>query len=49
MDIKISEAVIMDYEILCEIYAELDKHHRLNHPELFIKPDNYASPLGIIH
>lgn len=42
MDIKIREAVINDYEILCEVYAELDKQHRLNHPELFIKPDDYA-------
>ena len=42
MEIMIREAVINDYESLCEIYAELDKHHRLNHPELFIKPDDYA-------
>lgn len=42
MEIKIREAVINDYESLCEIYAELDKHHRLNHPELFIEPDDYA-------
>jgi len=41
MDIKIREVVINDYEDLCEIYAELDEHHRLNHPELFIKPDGY--------
>jgi diamine N-acetyltransferase len=41
MDIKIREAVIKDYEGLCEIYAELDEHHRLNHPELFIKPEDY--------
>ncbi|MDP4127558.1 MAG: GNAT family N-acetyltransferase [Bacillota bacterium] len=39
MDIKIREAIINDYESLCEVYDELDKHHRLNHPELFIKPD----------
>jgi ribosomal protein S18 acetylase RimI-like enzyme len=42
MDIKIREAVINDYEGLCEVYAELDEHHRLSHPELFIKPDDYA-------
>lgn len=42
MDITIREAVIDDYESLCEIYAELDTHHRVNHPELFIKPDDYA-------
>ena len=42
MDINIREAVINDYESLCEVYAELDEHHRLSHPELFIKPDDYA-------
>ena len=42
MDIKIREAVINDYESLCEIYMELDELHRLNHPELFIKPEDYA-------
>ena len=42
MDIKIREAVIADYESLCEIYVELDEQHRLNHPELFIKPEDYA-------
>ncbi|HYF81953.1 MAG TPA: GNAT family N-acetyltransferase [Clostridia bacterium] len=42
MEIKIREAIIDDYEDLCKIYAELDEHHRLNHPELFIKPDDYA-------
>lgn len=42
MDIKIREAVINDYESLCEVYEELDEHHRLSHPELFIKPDDYA-------
>ena len=41
MDIKIREVNIDDYEDLCKIYAELDEHHRLNHPELFIKPDGY--------
>ena len=41
MDIKIREVTINDYEDLCKIYAELDEHHRLNHPELFIKPDGY--------
>ncbi|MCB8814529.1 GNAT family N-acetyltransferase [Desulfosporosinus shakirovi] len=42
MDIKVREAVINDYESLCEIYVELDEQHRLNHPELFIKPEDYA-------
>lgn len=42
MEIEIREAVISDYESLCEIYAELDEYHRLRHPELFIKPDDYA-------
>ncbi len=42
MEIKIREAVIDDYEDLCKIYGELDEHHRLNHPELFIKPEDYA-------
>lgn len=38
MDIKIREAIANDYEELCGIYSELDEYHRLNHPELFIKP-----------
>lgn len=42
MDIKVREAVINDYESLCEIYTELDEHHRLSHPELFVKPENCA-------
>jgi len=42
MNIEIREAVMHDYEGLCEIYAELDEQHRLNHPELFIKPDDYG-------
>ena len=42
MDIKIREVVINDYEDLCDIYAELDERHRVNHPELFIKPEGYA-------
>ncbi len=42
MDIKIREATPNDYRSLCEIYAELDEYHRLNHPELFIEPDGYA-------
>ena len=42
MDITIREVVLNDYEGLCEIYAELDEQHRVNHPELFIKPDGYA-------
>jgi ribosomal protein S18 acetylase RimI-like enzyme len=41
MDIRIREVAINDYEDLCKIYSELDEHHRLNHPELFIKPDGY--------
>ena len=42
MEIKIREASINDYEGLCEVYVELDELHRLNHPELFIKPEEYA-------
>jgi len=42
MDIKIREAVLNDYVSLCEIYVELDEHHRMNHPELFIQPEDYA-------
>lgn len=41
MDIKIREVGINDHEDLCKIYAELDECHRLNHPELFIRPDGY--------
>jgi len=40
MNIKVREAVINDYEDLCEIYSELDELHRLKHPELFIKPND---------
>ncbi|KGK88103.1 sortase [Desulfosporosinus sp. HMP52] len=42
MEIKVREAVIKDYESLCEVYVELDEQHRLNHPELFILPEDYA-------
>ncbi|HBV87907.1 MAG TPA: GNAT family N-acetyltransferase [Desulfosporosinus sp.] len=42
MDVTIRKAVISDYESLCEIYVEIDEQHRINHPELFIKPDEYA-------
>lgn len=42
MDINIRDAEIKDYENLCEIYTELDNLHRLNHPELFIKPVDCA-------
>lgn len=42
IDIIIREAVIEDYSELCKVYAELDEYHRFNHPELFIKPDDYA-------
>jgi len=42
MNIKIREANINDYEDLCKVYSELDELHRLNHPELFIKPNEYA-------
>lgn len=42
MEIKIREADINDYESLCEVYVELDELHRLNHPELFIKPEEFA-------
>jgi ribosomal protein S18 acetylase RimI-like enzyme len=38
----IREAVINDYEDLCEVYAELDEQHRLNHPELFMQPEDYG-------
>jgi len=42
MDIKIREAIINDHMDLCEVYVELDEYHRINHPELFIKPADYA-------
>jgi ribosomal protein S18 acetylase RimI-like enzyme len=42
MEVTIRNATINDYEDLCIIYAELDELHRSNHPELFIKPDDYA-------
>ncbi len=42
MDITIREAIIEDYEELCRVYTELDEYHRSNHPELFIKPEDYA-------
>ena len=42
MNIKIREAVINDYKNLFEVYVELDNHHRFNHLELFIKPDDYS-------
>lgn len=42
MDVTIRKAVISDYESLCEIYVEIDEQHRINHPELFIKPEEYA-------
>ncbi len=42
MNIKIREGVISDYEGLCEVYVELDEQHRIKHPEIFIKPDDYA-------
>lgn len=48
MNIKIREANINDYEGLCEIYAELDTFHRLNHPELFVKPEDYSGIRGRI-
>lgn len=38
MNIKIRDVIISDYKELCEIYEELDELHRINHPELFIKP-----------
>ena len=40
MDIIIREAIIDDYEELCNVYTELDEYHRFNHPELFIKPED---------
>lgn len=42
MNVLVREATLDDYEALCEIYSELDTLHRENHPELFIKPDDYA-------
>ncbi len=41
MNTKIREAVINDYQDLCQVYAELDELHRLNHPELFIEPEDF--------
>lgn len=35
----IREAIIDDYKGVLELYAELDELHRLNHPELFIRPE----------
>ena len=32
-------AVIDDYKGLLELYTELDEFHRVNHPELFIRPE----------
>lgn len=40
MDITIREASITDYNVLSEIFSELDELHRINHPELYVKPDN---------
>lgn len=40
--VNIRNASIDDYEDLCVIYEELDEHHRVNHPELFIKPEDCA-------
>lgn len=42
MDILIRDAVPEDYKNLCELYLELDNQHRLNHPELFVLPEDYA-------
>lgn len=42
MEIIIREALIEDYEGLCKVYVELDEHHRLSHPELFVKPADFA-------
>ena len=42
MNIEIRTAVMADYEALCLIYEELDEYHRVNHPELFIKPEDHA-------
>jgi len=42
MDIIIREAILDDYEELCKVFAELDEYHRVNHPEIFIKPDDCA-------
>lgn len=42
MNITIRNANIDDYEDLCLIYEELDELHRINHPELFIKPSDCA-------
>lgn len=41
MNIIVREVAINDYKDLCEIYEELDELHRLNHPELFIKSNDY--------
>lgn len=41
-EIKIREASINDYESLCEVYVEFDELYRLNHPEHFIKLEEYA-------
>jgi diamine N-acetyltransferase len=42
MNITIRNATIEDYEDLCLVYEELDELHRINHPELFIKPCDCA-------
>ena len=40
MNITIRDASINDYDDLCIIYEELDEYHRVNYPELFVKPDD---------
>lgn len=42
MVITIRNATINDYKELYLIYEELDEFHRINYPELFVKPHNYA-------
>ena len=42
MNITIRNATINDYEGLCLIFQELDEFHRINHPELFVKPYDHA-------
>lgn len=41
-NIEIRKAILDDYAELCKIYTELDEYHRVNHPELFVKPVGFA-------
>jgi len=40
MKITIREASIADYNDLSEIFSEIDELHRINLPDLYVKPEN---------